>query len=145
MKKSRLLLFLAGLIILLLTQYKVVMPGLYKVVSSDLFLVDSNDQSSQIAISTPLTDLAFKHCNEFIKNDLGSDIKISFADKPVNAWSLGNYQYLVNGDITLTSADSSVSTKKYACRVTYNNGDDQSGINDISNWSLIGVSGIKDN
>ncbi|MCX7084611.1 MAG: hypothetical protein NTY69_03640 [Methylococcales bacterium] len=145
MKKSRLLLFVAGIIILLLTQYKVVMPTLYKVVSSDLFLVDSKDQSSQIAISTPLTDLAFKHCNEFIKNDLGSDIKASFADKPINAWSLGNYQYVINAEITLTGADSVVSTKKYACRITYNNGDDQAGINDIANWSLIGVSGIKDN
>ncbi len=145
MKKYRNFLFIIAFIALLVSQYKVVMPFVYKVVSSDLFLVNSNDQASQIAISTPLTDIAFHYCNDFIKTDLGDTVKVTFPDKAINSWTLGNYQYLISAEISITGADTMTSIKKYACRITYNNGDDQSGINDFANWSIIGISGLKDN
>ncbi len=145
MKKYRSFIFIIAFIALLLTQYKLVMPFVYKVVSSDLFLVNSNDQASQIAISTPLTDIAFHFCNDYIKTELDENIKVTFPDKAQNAWTLGNYQFLISADITLTGADSVATTKKYACRITYNNSDDQAGINDFANWSIIGVSGLKEN
>ena len=136
--------FIVGLIILLLTQYKLVMSFVYKVASSDLFLVDSKDQSSQQAISTPLSNIAFMHCNNYIKSELGPDVTIIFPEKPLNAWTLGNYQYLISAEINISSDKTSTSNKKYACRVTYNNGDDQEGALDFANWSIIGLSGIKE-
>jgi len=51
MKKYSTLLFIAGFAALLFTQYKLVMPYIYKVAASDLFLVDSKDQASQLPIS----------------------------------------------------------------------------------------------
>jgi hypothetical protein len=144
MKKYRFSIFIVGLIILLLTQYKLVMPFVYKVASSDLFLVDSKDQSSQQAISTPLSNIAFMHCNNYIKSELGPDVTIIFPEKPLNAWTLGNYQYLISAEINISSDKTSASNKKYACRVTYNNGDDQEGALDFANWSIIGLSGIKE-
>ena len=144
MKKYRTLILIAGLAILLLSQYKLVMPFIYKVVSSDLFLVDSKDQASQLPISTPLSDIAFMHCNNYIKSELGPDVSVSFPEKPLNAWTLGNYQYLINAEVTITSDTANTSTKKYTCRITYNNGDNEDGALDFENWSIIGLSGLDD-
>ena len=144
MRKYRTLLFVAGLAILLLSQYKIIMPFIYKVAASDLFLVDSKDQASQLPISTPLSDIAFMHCNNYIKSELGPDITITFPEKPLNAWTLGNYQYLINAEVTVTSDTAETSTNKYACRITYNNGDNEEGALDFKNWSIIGLSGLDD-
>jgi len=144
MKKYRILLLIAGLAVLLLTQYKLIMPFIYKVVASDLFLVDSKDQASQLPISTPISGIAFMHCNNYIKSELGSDATIIFPEKPLNAWTLGNYQYLISAEITVTTDKMGTSSKKYACRITYNNGDNEEGALDFDNWSIIGLSGVND-
>jgi hypothetical protein len=144
MKKYRYLLFIAGLTLLLLSQYKIVMPFIYKVVSSDLFLVDSKDQASPLPISTPLSGIAFMHCNNYIKSELGSDVTVIFPEKPLNAWTFGNYQYLISAEVDVTKNNEGSTTKKYACRITYNNGDDEEGALDFKNWSIIGLSGVKD-
>ncbi|MFU8789630.1 MAG: hypothetical protein ACNA7G_11420 [Methylobacter sp.] len=142
MKKYSILIFIVALSVLLLLQKEVVMPFVHKVIQSDLFLVDSNDQGDQLAISTPLTALAFSHCNNYIKSKIDPDTSISFSEKPINAWSLGNYQYVINAEVDITSPTTSTSTKKYACRINYKNGDDQEGILDFNNWSIEGLSGF---
>ncbi|MCK9619749.1 MAG: hypothetical protein M0R47_04345 [Methylobacter sp.] len=142
MKKYTLLFFIVSLGILLLVQSKVVMPLVYKVIQSDLFLVDSKDQGGQDPISNSLTKLAFSHCNNFIRSKLGSDVSVNFPEKPLNAWSLGNYQYVVNAEIDITSATASTVTKKYVCRINYKNGDNEEGSVDFANWSIEGLSGL---
>jgi len=145
MKKYHKLLFIAGLTALLLTQYKVIMPFIYKVAASDLFLIDSEDQASQSPISTPLSGIAFMQCNNYIKSELGPDVAITFPEKPLNAWTLGNYQYLISAEVTITSDTANTGTKKYACRITYNNGESkEEGALDFENWSIIGLSGLDD-
>jgi hypothetical protein len=144
MKKYRTLILIAGFAVLLLSQYKVIMPFIYKVVASDLFLVDSKDQASQLPISTHLSGIAFMHCNNYIKSELGPDVSVTFPEKPLNAWTLGNYQYLISAEITFTSDSSGTSIKKYACRITYNNSDNEEGALDFANWSIIGLSGLND-
>ena len=144
MKKYPKILFIVGLALLLLSQYKLVMPFIYKVVASDLFLVQSKDQSSQIPISTPLSGIAFSHCNHYIKSELGSDAVVTFPEKALNAWTLGNYEYLIHGEFGVTDKALKTSTKKYTCRITYNNGDDEEVILDFGNWSIVGVSGLED-
>jgi hypothetical protein len=142
MKKYTLLFFIVSLGILLLVQSKVVMPLVYKVIQSDLFLVDSKDQGGQDPISNSLTKLAFSHCNNFIRSKLGPDVSVNFPEKPLNAWSLGNYQYVVNAEIDITSATASTVTKKYVCRINYKNGDNEEGSVDFANWSIEGLSGL---
>ncbi|MDO9169317.1 MAG: hypothetical protein Q7U18_09580 [Methylobacter sp.] len=142
MKKYSILIFIVSLVALILFQHKVIMPFVYKVIQSDLFLVDSKDQGSQLPISTPLSEIAFMHCNNYIKSKLGSDVSVSFADKPLNAWSLGNYQYVINAEIDITSTTASTITKKYACRINYKNGDNDEGTLDFANWSIEGLSGL---
>ena len=142
MKKYSILIFIISLGALLLFQKEVVMPFVYKVIQSDLFLVESKDQGGQTSISTPLTGLAYKHCNNQIKSQLGPDVSISFPEKPLNAWSLGNYQYVINAEIDITSATASTVSKKYVCRITYKNGDNEEGSLDFANWSIEGLSGL---
>jgi hypothetical protein len=142
MKKYTLLIFIVGLATLLLIQKEIVMPFVYKVVQSDLFLIDSKDQGGQISISTPLTALAFTHCNSYIKSKLGPDVTVNFSEKPLNAWSLGNYQYVINGEVDITSATASTTTRKYVCRINYKNGDNEEGALDFTNWSIEGLSGL---
>ena len=142
MKKYSILIFIVSLGALILFQKEVIMPFVYKVVQSDLFLVQSNDQGGQTSISTPLAGLAYKHCNSHIKSKLGPDVSIRFPEKPLNAWSLGNYQYVINAEIEITSATASPITKKYVCRITYKNGDNEEGSLDLSNWSIEGLSGL---
>ena len=120
------------------------MPFIYKIAASDLFLIDSKDQASQLPISTHLSNIAFMHCNNYIKSELGPDVTISFPEKPLNAWTLGNYQYLVSAEVNINSDGAKTSTKKYACRITYNNGDNEEGALDDENWSIIGISGFDD-
>lgn len=144
MKKYSTLLLIVGLTILLLSQYKLIMPFIYKIAASDLFLTESEDQASQLPISTPLSNIAFMHCNSYIKSELGPDVSTTFPEKPINAWTLGNYQYLINSEVTITSDSANTRTKKYTCRITYNNGDNEDGALDFENWSIIGLSGLDD-
>ncbi|MBL6985990.1 MAG: hypothetical protein ISR72_02905 [Methylobacter sp.] len=142
MKKYSILIFIVCLTTLILIQQKVIMPFVYKVIQSDLFLVDSKDQGGQLSITTPLTGIAFMHCNNYIKSKLGPDVSISFAEKPLNAWSLGNYQYVINAEFDITSPTESTITKKYVCRINYKNGSNDEGSLDFSNWSIEGLSGL---
>jgi len=142
MKKYSILIFIVSLAVLLLIQKELVMPFVYKVIQSDLFLVDSKDQGGQTPISTPLTGLAFTHCNNHIKSKLGPDVSINFPEKPLNAWSLGNYQFIVNAEIDITSTTTGTITKKYVCRINYKNGDNDEGALDFANWSIEGLSGL---
>ncbi|NOU43630.1 MAG: hypothetical protein HOO87_08740 [Methyloglobulus sp.] len=130
-----------GIAVLILITQKLLLPLVYDVAKSDAFLVASNDQGSQMPISNSMTELAFTHCNNHIKSELGSDATVTPSNKPLNAWSLGNYQYVINGEISIISA-SNTSTKKYACRITYENGDDLTGSADFKNWSIEGIDGI---
>lgn len=142
MKKYSILIFIVSLGALILFQKEVIMPFVYKVVQSDLFLIDSKDQGGQSAISTPLTEIAYAHCNSHIKSKLGPDVSVNFPEKPLNAWSLGNYQYVINGEIDITSPTASTITKKYVCRINYKNGDNEEGSLDFANWSIEGLSGL---
>lgn len=141
MKKFSILYLIIGIALLVLITQKVILPLVYEVVKSDAFLVDSKDQGSQLPISNAMTDLAFMHCNNYIKSELGPDVTVAFPEKPIHAWSLGNYQYVVNAELNMTNA-SNTSTKKYACRITYDNGDDLAGSLDFDNWSIIGIDGL---
>ncbi len=141
MKKFSILYLIIGIAVLVLLTQKVILPLVNDVIKSDAFLVDSKDQGSQFPISNSMTDLAFMHCNNYIKSELGSDVSITFSEKPTNVWSLGNHQYVVNAEFNMTNA-TNTATKKYACRITYDNSDDTSGSADFDNWSIIGIDGV---
>lgn len=143
MKKYSFLLFIIGLMVLIVSQQKLIMPLVMEVVKSDTFLVQSKDNASQFPISTSLTAIAFKHCNSYIQTELGTNTIILFPKKPINIWSLGNYQYVVNAEISINRDTAATEIKKYVCRITYKNGDDQKGINEFDNWSIDGLSGMK--
>lgn len=139
LKKHRIIILIAGLLILSISQQKFIMPLIYDVIKSDLFLVESKDKGSDLPISTPLSNIAFLHCNNYMKSKAEADTTVSFAEKPLKAWDIGNYQYVINAEINLTS-NSVTTTKKYTCRITYNNGSNEEKALDIENWSIIGVS-----
>lgn len=141
MKKYSLVFLILGLGVLILFMQKLVLPLVYDVAKSDAFLIDSKDQASQFPISNSMTDIAFMHCNNYIKSKLGSDYSVTFSNKPLNAWSLGNYEYVVNAEINMTNS-SNTTTKKYACRIAYQNGDNLDGSLDFNNWSVEGIDGI---
>ncbi len=115
------------------------MPLIYKVVQSDLFLVESKDEASQMPISNNMTALAFGYCNAYVKSNLEDDELVTFQEKPINVWSLGNYQYVVNAEYSITKADQTT-TSKYACKISYKNGDQLEGAEDIKNWTVDGLS-----
>lgn len=141
LKKYRILILIVGLLTLSLSQQKFVMPLVYDVIKSDLFLVESKDKGSDLPVSTPLSNIAFMHCNNYLKSKAESDTSISFAEKPLKAWDIGNYQYVINAEVSITDS-AGTSTKKYACRITYNKGDNEEDALNIDNWSIIGVSDL---
>jgi hypothetical protein len=138
LKKYRILILVAGLLILSLSQQQLIMPLIYDVIKSDAFLVESEDKGSDLPVTTPLSNIAFMHCNNYIKSKSSTDTAISFTEKPLKAWDIGNYQYMVSAEINSTSSSGTV-TKKYACRITYNKGDNEEDALNIDNWSIIGV------
>jgi len=139
LKKYRIAILIVGLLTLSLSQQKFVMPIIYDIIKSDLFLVDSKDKGSDLPVSTPLSNIAFMHCNNYIKSKAEADTSISFPEKPLKAWDIGNYQYVINAEMNITNS-SGTSTKKYVCRITYNKGDNEEDVLNIENWSIIGIS-----
>ncbi|MDD1622919.1 MAG: hypothetical protein LUQ11_15695 [Methylococcaceae bacterium] len=142
MNKKKILLFAVCLVALLAIQIKFFLPFMYDIAASDLFLVDSKDAANPMAISNDMTALAFSHCNTYIKNDLGEEKSVSFAGQPTNAWTLGNYEYIVNADVEISAKDAPSAMRHYVCRIQYSKGDDTSGANNFENWDVEGVSGL---
>ncbi len=134
-KKYRLLLLVVGLLVLTISQQKLIMPLVYDVIKSGLFLVDSKDKGSDLPISTPLSNIAFTHCNNHIKSTHPADTVVTFAEQPLRAWSLGNYQFMISSEIKIGQEN-----KKYVCRITYNKGDNEEDALNIKNWTIVGVS-----
>ncbi|AMK76482.1 MULTISPECIES: hypothetical protein [Methylomonas] len=144
MNKKKIIIFAVCLAGLLAIQIKFFLPFMYDIAASDLFLVESKDAANPMSINTDMTALAFAHCNTYIKNEADEDQSLSFASQPTNAWTLGNYEYIVNADVEISGKDSPNVTRHYACRIQYSKGDDTSGVNDFDNWSIEGVSGLTD-
>lgn len=141
-KKFPLLTLLVALAALLLFQYKAVMPFVYKVASSDLFLFDSGDDGSREATSNAMTTEAFNQCNTYIKDELGSDVTVNLSPSAINSWGLGNFEYLINAEVSISDTNTAPVTQKYACRIQYSNGSDTTEVTNKDNWSVLGVSGI---
>ncbi len=144
MSKLKLLALFASVVVLVLFQREVVLPFAKNTASSDLFLIESNDQASMMTQSNDMTQFAFEHCNTHLKADLDSTIKVTLPEKPLNAWSLGNYEYVVSSEADVSHEGSEAKKHKYVCRISYKNGDDTSGAAKFENWSLDGLSKVDD-
>ena len=144
MNKKKIILFAVCLAGLLALQIKIFMPWMYEIAASDLFLVDSKDEANPMSISNDMTAIAFSHCNSYINSKIDSENSVSFASQPTNAWSIGNYEYIINAEVDIASKDSPSTIHQYVCRIQYENGDDISGVNNIDNWSIEGITGIPD-
>lgn len=142
MNKKSIVLFVVVLAVLLALQIKFLLPYVYEIAASDLFLVESKDNASQMAISNDMTAIAFTHCNTHINQQLEPDSTPSFGNQPINAWSIGNYEYIINADVEISTKDNTTSSHHYVCRIQYENGDDTSGANDFENWSIEGITGL---
>ncbi len=143
MKKYPILTFILGLALLIILQKEAIMPLVYKVIQSELFLVDTEDTGVMAPVSTPLTNLAFFHCNNHIKSKFAPSTVITFPDKPLYSWSLGGYQYLINAEVSVSKDNQPAITAKYACRISYKNGKNEEGSQDFDNWSIDGLSGLE--
>ncbi len=144
MNKKKIIVFAACLAVLLALQIKLLQPWLMDVASSDLFLEESQDLANPMAISNDMTALAFSHCNNYITKQLNSEHTASFSNQPTNAWSIGNYEYILNAEIDIATKETPSTIHHYVCRIQYKKGDDLSGSNDFENWSVEGLTGIPD-
>ncbi len=143
-QKYKLPILVVGIVALLVFQAKGVMPLVYDVISSGAFLEDSPDEASQLTVSNEMTFFAFTHCNTYISDEIGSDFSIQYPEKSTNAWTMGNYQYIVNAKIELTPTNAASFSRTYACRINYNEKDNLSVADNIDNWSIDGLSGLND-
>lgn len=144
MNKKKIILFVACLAILLALQIKFLLPLMYDIAASDLFLVESKDNADPMPITNDMTAIAFSQCNNYISSQIDPDSAASFAAQPTNAWSIGNYEYIINAPVDLATKDAPSTTYQYVCRIQYANSDDLSGANDKDNWSIEGFTGIPD-
>ncbi len=140
--KSKIIIFIVVLVALLAFQSKVIMPVLYDIAASDLFLEESGDEKNRTSSVNDMTTAAFNQCNNYIEKELLSEQNILFSDTPLNAFSLGNFQYVVNADIDVQPTDGASFTRRYACRIKYSYDEDSSGVSDPANWSIEGISGL---
>lgn len=142
--KNKFIYVIIALGLLLAFQIKLVMPFVYRVVSSDLFLEDSGDEKNSISKNTMMTDSAFEQCNAYITKELYPDHSFTFSDSPLNAFKLGNFQYIINADADILPSNASSFVRKYVCRIQYLNKADLTGLSDLENWSVNGISGLDD-
>ena len=140
--QKKTIIFVACIVGILAFQYKAVIPFAEKVASSSLFMFDSGDEGSRLSMSTEMTSYAFIQCNKEIRDEIDSDINIIFPSEPLQSWSLGNYRYIINAEIELSSDTEAGFFKKYACQISYDDGADMEGVMDSDNWTLYGISGL---
>lgn len=145
MNKKKIFALLAAVIGLVVFQRELLIPMAKDVATkTDLFLIDSKDQGSMISQSNDMTQFAFQHCNTHLKTDLEGKLQtVKLPEKPLNAWSLGNYEYVVSAEADITG--DKPKKQKYLCRISYKNGDDISGAANFENWSLDGLSDLESN
>lgn len=141
----KILLLLATVIGLVVMQRELLIPMAKDAAKSDLFLIESKDQGSMITQSNEMTQFAFEHCNVHLREDLDKKTTVTLPEKPLNAWSLGNYEYVVSAEADVSHEGSASKKHKYVCRISYKNGDDTSGAKEFNNWSLDGLSKVDDN
>jgi hypothetical protein len=144
MSKKKIFALFAAVIALVVFQRELLIPMAKEAAKSDLFLIESKDQGSMITQSNEMTQFAFQHCNTHLKADLDPKTTVVLPEKPLNAWSLGNYEYVVSAEADVTHENSASKKHKYVCRISYKNGDDISGGKDFENWSLDGLSKVDD-
>ena len=144
MSKRKIIVFAACLALLLALQIKFVLPYVNKIVASDLFLEESKDEASPLAISNDMTKLAITFCNHYIRSRAESDTTLQFADRDVKSWSQGNYDYIVKADVQIAAPNTPNQTYHYVCRIQYQYGDDTSHAQDSNSWSIGGVDGLPD-
>jgi hypothetical protein len=144
MSKKKIFALFAAVIALVVFQRELLIPMAKEAAKSDLFLIESKDQGSMITQSNEMTQFAFQHCNTHLKADLDPKTTVTLPEKPLNAWSLGNYEYVVSAEADVTHENSAPKKHKYVCRISYKNGDDISGGKDFENWSLDGLSKVDD-
>ena len=144
MSKKKVFLLFASVIGLVVMQREFLIPAAKDAAKSDLFLIDSKYQGSMITKSNEMTQFAFQHCNVYLKKDLDEKTTVVLPEKPLNAWSLGNYEYIISAEADVSHEGSAPKKHKYVCRISYKNGDDISGAKDFDNWSLDGLSKVDD-
>lgn len=144
MNKKKIILFAVCLALLLALQIKFLLPVMYDIAASDLFLVESKDSASSMPISNDMTAVAFTQCNNYISSKIDSDSTASFTNQPTNAWSIGNYEYIINAEVDVATKEAPSTIYHYVCRIQYGMGDDLSGANDANNWSIAGITGLPD-
>ena len=137
LKLLGLLLFLIGLYVVL---NKVIIPFTFDVAKSDLYLDGSNDNPDLYPVNSPMSEMAYKHCNTYITQDLADDLTPIFPPQPIKAWDIGSYTFLVNGEVELQNQEGVSTFKKYLCRIKFDEGDQ----NAYENWSVYGISGLDD-
>jgi hypothetical protein len=141
--KFKIVLFVISLVALLAFQSKLVMPWAEKIAASDLFLEDTGDPGSQIPVSTDMTQFAFNQCNSYVSKELGENFSVTFPKIPLNSWAIGNYEYVINADVDVTTKASGAAVKqRYACNIRYKNKADKAGVANADNWVVDGLSGL---
>lgn len=142
MSKKKLFALIASVIALILFQRELLIPMAKDAAKSDLFLVDTKDQGSMMTQSNDMTQFAFTHCNAHLKAQLDPKTTVTLPEKPLNAWSLGNYEYVVSAEADVAHEGAAAQKHKYVCRISYKKTDDLSVAADFNNWSLDGLSKV---
>lgn len=140
--KNKFVIFGIAFVLFLFFQAKVIMPIIYDIVASDLFLEDTGDDGNRFSANTTMTDEAFAQCNRHIAEELPENYSLNFFEAPLNAFSLGAYEYLINAEIEIIANDSVPITKKYVCKIKYDNNDEATDLSNPEVWSVNAISGI---
>lgn len=140
--KIKFILFVICLAALIAFQSKVIMPYIYDIASSDLFLEDTGDDQNRYSEATFMTDNAYKLCQTYISEEELSDYSLTFAEKAINTFSLGNFQYVINADVEIAPTDGASFARRFVCRIKYLNGADKTEILNADNWDVNGISGL---
>ena len=141
-KKLKMFLFIISLIALLAFQAKVVLPFVQDIASSNLFMEDTGDEENRTSTLNGMTEAAFSQCNEYIATEILPETTLTFPLNPLNAFSLGAFQYVINADVEIIPANAASFTRRYVCRIKYLNGSDQLGVAQSENWSVYATSGL---
>ena len=142
-KNLKLILFAGSFIALILFQKYVVIPFVFTAAESSLFIDESTETPDPYVISTPITDMAHQHCNQYITKQLDSDAMPSFTPQTINAWNIGNDTYVINAELEYSTKNQTSVLKRYVCRIKYDTSEGDAGLSNYDNWSVYGLSGLE--
>lgn len=114
---------------------KAVVPFILEVANSALYLKETQDDDPLGDVRNARTAAAQLRCENHLREDRDAAAVQVAPDSGYQAWSIGDFTYVVKAGVELPGEDGAPARYRYACKIHWNARE----MNDPDNWSVYGM------